>query len=139
MLGEYDRQVVSRTRTSPSVLSALAGARSPATWHHLSTQRTRVLSPGEIANIPAGRALHLDGVQWELVTLTPHTGEPWRTLTTASARRAMPRSRAPSRIGTPGSAGGDVLGRLEGSSTQCVECVPVDPVGSGRGGVGGWC
>ena len=47
-----------------------------------STQRTRVLSPGEIANIPAGRALHLDGVRWELLTLTPaHASEPWRTLT----------------------------------------------------------
>ncbi|MGH3266502.1 MAG: hypothetical protein ACRDNS_31440, partial [Trebonia sp.] len=52
-----------------------------------STQRTRVLSAGEIAGIPTGQALHLDGVNWELVTLTPaHLSEPWRTLTTLSAR-----------------------------------------------------
>jgi hypothetical protein len=45
-----------------------------------------VLSPGELANIPAGRALHLDGVRWELLTLTPaHATEPWRTLTTLGA------------------------------------------------------
>jgi hypothetical protein len=45
-----------------------------------------VLSPGEIANIPNGRALHLDGVRWELLTLTQaHAREPWRTLTTLSA------------------------------------------------------
>ena len=40
----------------------------------------------ELANIPAGRALHLDGVRWELLTLTPaHRAEPWRTLTTGTA------------------------------------------------------
>jgi type IV secretory pathway TraG/TraD family ATPase VirD4 len=68
-LGEYDRTVVTETR-----------AQIPNHWfgsqrsHSHSTQRTRVLSPGEIANIPAGHALHLDGVHWELVTLTPvHT------------------------------------------------------------------
>ena len=88
MLGEYDRQVVSRTRQQTGFLQSVIANNTPtpggtATY---STQRTRVLSPGEIANIPAGRALHLDGVQWELVTLTPaHISEPWRTLTTISA------------------------------------------------------
>jgi type IV secretory pathway TraG/TraD family ATPase VirD4 len=67
-LGEYDRQVVSSTST-----------RMPRSWQTqhgetVSTQRTRVLSPGDIANIPTGHALHLDGVRWELLTLTPsHT------------------------------------------------------------------
>ena len=89
MLGEYDRQVVSQTRTSPSLLSTLGG-NNGGTQHGttVSTQRTRLLSPGEIANIPAGYALHLDGVQWELVTLTPaYQVEPWRTLTTGPAAR----------------------------------------------------
>ncbi len=75
MLGEYDRQVVvphPTTRRARGLLSGTAGSRARARPY--STQRTRVLSPGEIANIPAGRALHLDGVRWELVTLTPaHT------------------------------------------------------------------
>jgi type IV secretory pathway TraG/TraD family ATPase VirD4 len=64
-LGEYDRKVVTETRAQ-----APGQWRTQRSFSH-STQRTRVLSPGEIANIPAGHALHLDGVRWELVTLTP--------------------------------------------------------------------
>ena len=80
MLGEYDRQMVSETRTR------VPGQWSPQKGETVSTQRTRVLSPGEVANIPAGKALHLDGVRWELVTLTPaHLREPWRTLTAPSS------------------------------------------------------
>ena len=75
-LGEYDRQVVSNTRTRvPGHGVQRAKTRS--------TLRTPVMSPGEIAGIPAGRALHLDGVSSEVLTLTPaHRSEPWRTLTT---------------------------------------------------------
>ena len=84
MLGEYDRRVVSTTRPQTSVIDLISPSASPArNSTTYSTQRTRVLSPGELANIPAGRALHLDGVRWELITLTPaHRAEPWRTLTT---------------------------------------------------------
>jgi len=64
-LGEYDRKVVSETRAQ------VPGRFTTQRSYSHSTQRTRVLSPGEIANIPAGHALHLDGVRWELVTLTP--------------------------------------------------------------------
>ncbi len=75
MLGEYDRQVISRT--SDASLFSDPGKKSRT----VSTQRTRVLSPGEIAAIPAGRGLHLDGTDWELLTLTAaHRDEPWRTL-----------------------------------------------------------
>jgi type IV secretion system protein VirD4 len=84
-LGEYDRRVVSHTSPNVGLLSMLPGSRSPIPHNSTttSTQRTRRLSPGDIAGIPAGNALHLDGVQWELVALTPaHTVEPWRTLTT---------------------------------------------------------
>jgi type IV secretion system protein VirD4 len=74
-LGEYDRQMVART-------SGSSGERSTRT-KTVSTQRTRVLSPGEVANIPAGRGLHLDGLAWELLTLTPaYAVEPWKTLAT---------------------------------------------------------
>ena len=77
MLGEYDRQVISRT--SDADLLSDPGKKSRT----VSTQRTRVLSPGEVAGIPAGRALHLDGTRWELLPLTAaHRDEPWRTLTT---------------------------------------------------------
>ncbi len=75
-LGEYDRKMVAQTTGR--------GGRdySPQRSKTVSTQRTRVLSPGELANIPAGRALHLDGLHWQLLTLTPaHRAEPWKTLT----------------------------------------------------------
>jgi type IV secretion system protein VirD4 len=75
-LGEYDRKLVARTKGYTG--GQLQGSTRSTT---VSTQRTRVLSPGEIANIPTGRALHLDGLRWELVTLTPaHAAEPWKTL-----------------------------------------------------------
>ena len=75
-LGEYDRRVVSHTRGRGRQL--LVSERSQT----VSTQRQRVLSAGEIANLPAGHALHLDGVRWELLALTPaHRCEPWETLT----------------------------------------------------------
>ena len=85
MLGEYDRQVMSHTSPSGGAIAAMLNPQGaiPQRSTTTSTQRTRVLSPGELANIPAGRALHLDGVRWELITLTPaHFVEPWRTLTT---------------------------------------------------------
>ena len=80
-LGEYDRRVVSHTR--PSMFSSAQQGRT----HTVSTQRTRVLSPGEIAGIPTDRGLHLDGLSWELIDLTPaHRSEPWRTLLTLPAQ-----------------------------------------------------
>jgi type IV secretory pathway TraG/TraD family ATPase VirD4 len=81
MLGEYDRQVISRT--SDASLFSDPGKKSRT----VSTQRTRVLSPGEVAGIPAGRVLHLDSTSWELLTLTAaHRDEPWRTLTALTGR-----------------------------------------------------
>jgi type IV secretory pathway TraG/TraD family ATPase VirD4 len=83
-LGEYDRQVTSTTRTP---LSGAGFARQTSTT--TTTQRERVLSPGDVAGVPAGHALHLDGVAWQLVRLTPaHTDEPWRTITAASSKGA---------------------------------------------------
>ncbi len=76
MLGEYDRRVMSHT--SDANLLSDPGKKTRT----VSTQRTRVLSPGEVAGIPAGEALHLDGTQWELLTLAAaHLDEPWRALT----------------------------------------------------------
>ena len=79
MLGEYDRQVISRTSDGGHWNDPRKKSRT------VSTQRTRVLSAGEVAGIPAGRALHLDGTDWELLTLTAaHRDEPWRTLITSA-------------------------------------------------------
>ena len=79
MLGEYDRQVISRT--SDASLFSDPGKRTRT----VSTQRTRVLSPGDIAGIPAGEGLYLDGTHWQRLTLTvAHHDEPWRTLTSSA-------------------------------------------------------
>jgi type IV secretory pathway TraG/TraD family ATPase VirD4 len=85
-LGEYDRQLVSRTRTRPQpglfTATGQSGYPPVQVGETVTTQRQRVLSPGEVANIPGGRALHLDGVAWQLLTTTPAYGmEPWATLT----------------------------------------------------------
>jgi type IV secretion system protein VirD4 len=86
-LGEYDRQMVSTSRGSS--ITGFLGPQQPATpprTRTVSTQRTRVLPPGEIANIPAGHALHLDGLRWQLLTITPaHSAEPWKTLSAPPA------------------------------------------------------
>jgi type IV secretion system protein VirD4 len=83
MLGDYDRQIVSRTDgMSRGPNDSLFSAGTRQSGETVSTQRTRVLSPGEVANIPTGQGLHLDGVSWELLNLTPaHNIEPFRTLT----------------------------------------------------------
>jgi type IV secretion system protein VirD4 len=86
MLGEYDRQVLAHNNPRGGALSAILAPKHHPLPHRTtttSTQRTPVLSPGEIARIPTGRALHLDGTRWELLTLTPaHLTEPWRSLST---------------------------------------------------------
>ena len=69
-LGEYDRHVASHTRPQTGFLDLLSTGPAPSRSTTYSTQRQRVLSPGEVANIPAGKALHLNGVKWELLTLT---------------------------------------------------------------------
>ena len=83
-LGEYDRRMVSTstTRAGGLLTPAPKGFPGKQTGRTTSTQRQRVLSPGEVAGIPAGSALQLDGVAWQRIRLTPaHTTEPWRTLT----------------------------------------------------------
>lgn len=84
VLGEYDRRVVSHTRSRGSGQGWFGSWQSGTT---VSTQRTRVLSPGEVAGLPAGRALHLNGAAWELLNLTPaHACEPWKSLTSEAVR-----------------------------------------------------
>ena len=91
MLGEYDRRVIAHSTPRGGAISAFLNPNQPLPRPSTtqSTQRTRVLSPGEVANIPAGHALHLDATRWELLTITPaHQTEPWRTLTTPAAPTA---------------------------------------------------
>ena len=77
-LGEYDRKVVSSSLGtseddkwfSPHGFNESVG---------YQTQRQRVLTPGEIAKLPPGQALLLQGMDWQLIGLTSwYDSEPWR-------------------------------------------------------------
>ncbi len=124
-LGEYDRQMVSTTTPRGGFGSFLAG--TPASGTSRAEQsprhRERVLSPGEIAGIPAGKALHLDGVRWELLTLTPaFQAEPWKTISrTADQRRQMSspaRGRFQGRFAAAPPGAWSVSPLVEGSETD---------------------
>ena len=78
-LGEYDRKVV-----SSSVGKGESDRLRDPDHHNESvsyqTQRQRVLTPGEIAKLPPGQALLLQGADWRLIGLTRwYEREPWRS------------------------------------------------------------
>jgi type IV secretory pathway TraG/TraD family ATPase VirD4 len=93
-LGEYDRQLVthtlgrSETREPIESLDDLLKRRRPTETESVAyhTHRQRTLSPGEIARLPPGRALHLVGTRWGLVRSTPwHRTQPWMRIAQADA------------------------------------------------------
>lgn len=79
-LGEYDRQVVSSSMgTSESDRFLDPSQYSESVSHQ--TQRQRVLTPGDIAKLPPGQGLLLQGADWQLLGLTKwFEREPWRTI-----------------------------------------------------------
>jgi type IV secretory pathway TraG/TraD family ATPase VirD4 len=80
-LGEYDRKVVSQTLGRSESDEWLS--RSPDQYSEsiaYQTQRQRVLPPGDIAKLPLGQGLLLQGSQWNLIGLTRwFEREPWRS------------------------------------------------------------
>ncbi len=79
-LGEYDRQTVSQSIgvSEPQEWFATPSQNETVTYN---TQRQRVLSPGEIAKLPHGRGLLLEGADWRTIRLTPwYESEPWRRI-----------------------------------------------------------
>ncbi|MGA8745099.1 MAG: type IV secretory system conjugative DNA transfer family protein [Solirubrobacterales bacterium] len=91
-LGEYDRQVVSSTMGRSKTDEWLR--RTPDQYNESAsyqTQRQRVLSPGEVAKLPAGRGLLLQGPEWGLIGLTRwFEREPWRRVALPFPRAAHP-------------------------------------------------
>ncbi len=87
-LGEYDRRVVSRTRGRSQSGWIRSDDPGTSSWSvSTSTVRQRVLSPGDIAQLPGGHGLLLEGARWRLLELAPwHSCEPWRTLAGAGNR-----------------------------------------------------
>jgi type IV secretion system protein VirD4 len=84
-LGEYDRQLASQTlgRSQTQIrLKKTNPTHSEGVSY--STQRQRILTPGKIAALPSGRALHLHGTRWQLIRTTRwYQTQPWRSLSEA--------------------------------------------------------
>ena len=85
-LGEYDRQVVThtlgRSRPETGFFEHSRPTDTESVAYH--TTRQRVLSPGEIACLPPGRALHLQGTRWGLIRSTPwYRSLPWKRIASA--------------------------------------------------------
>jgi type IV secretion system protein VirD4 len=77
-LGEYDRDMTSLSLGRSDPQEWLAEPTHSDTVSY-QTQRHRVLTPGEIAKLPAGRGLLLQGTDWELIALTKwYESEPWQ-------------------------------------------------------------
>jgi type IV secretory pathway TraG/TraD family ATPase VirD4 len=77
-VGEYDRQVVTHSVGHGETDKWIEHHRydDSVSWQ---TQRQRVLEPGDIAKVPAGRGLLLVGAEWGLVGLPRwFEAEPWR-------------------------------------------------------------
>jgi len=84
-LGEYDRDTVNHSlgRSDPQ---EWFGTTTHSDTVGYQTQRQRVLTPGEIARLPDGQGLLLQGADWQLLGLTPwHRSEPWKTIAGARA------------------------------------------------------
>jgi len=88
-LGEYDRVLASYSEGQSSSPHSWFPTYSSGTTY--STHRQRVLSPGEVANLPPGRALLLRGVAWSLLELTPYyQTNPWPAVLASATRAALP-------------------------------------------------
>jgi type IV secretory pathway TraG/TraD family ATPase VirD4 len=97
-LGEYDRKVVSSSRGTSETDKWLDphGYNESVSYQ---TQRQRVLTPGEVAKLPAGQGLLLRGVEWGLIRLTPwFRCEPWRRAGEESAGGAGPSPALPALV-----------------------------------------
>ena len=84
-LGEYDRDTVNHSldRSDPQEWFS-ADTHSDTVSYQ--TQRQRILTPGEIARLPDGQGLLLQGADWQLLGLTPwHRSEPWKTAGTVAS------------------------------------------------------
>ena len=85
-LGEYDRHVVNHTlgRSDPDIhfYEHAHSTDTDSVSYHTTRQRT--LPPGDIACLPLGRALHLQGTRWKLIRSTPwHRTLPWKQIASA--------------------------------------------------------
>jgi type IV secretion system protein VirD4 len=93
-LGEYDRRLVTHTLGRSETKEPLDFHKLPkptdtdSVAYH--THRQRTLPPGDIARLPPGRALHLQGTSWGLIRTTPfHRTLPWKRIAGEHTRRSQ--------------------------------------------------
>lgn len=78
--GEFDREMTSQSLGRSEPQEWLTSATESDTVSY-QTQRQRVLTPGDIAGLPKGHALLLQGMDWQLVQVTNwRETEPWLTI-----------------------------------------------------------
>jgi type IV secretion system protein VirD4 len=77
-LGEYDRDITSQSLGRSEPQEWLSEPTHSDTVSY-QTHRQRVLTPGDIAKLPPGQGLLLQGTDWELIQLTKwYESEPWK-------------------------------------------------------------
>ena len=75
--GEFDRQMVSTSRSYTPISMGQYGSVNVPTWNPTySIQRQRVLHPGDISNLPVGTGLLWQGARWGRITLGMHWRHP---------------------------------------------------------------
>jgi type IV secretion system protein VirD4 len=86
-LGEYDRNTITHTLGHSEPQEWFGATPTHSDTVSYQTQRQRVLTPGEIAHLPHGHGLLLQGADWQPIRLTKwHDTEPWRTIGTSNAQ-----------------------------------------------------
>ncbi len=106
-LGEYDREVASETfgRSHTSEPWWTFDFKESTTDTHsttYSTQRQRVLTPGEIARLPPRHALHLRGTRWQWLRTTPyHRSRPWAQIARVPSPARLDRAPAETPVLAP--------------------------------------
>jgi type IV secretion system protein VirD4 len=80
-IGEYDRELVSTSTGQTEKTDEWFGPHNHSNSVSYQTHRQRILTPGDIAQLPNGNALLLRGAAWGLIQLTPwHQYEPWTSI-----------------------------------------------------------
>lgn len=80
-IGEYDRELISSSTGQSEKTDEWFGPHNRNESISYQTHRQRILTPGEIAQLPDGHGLLLRGATWGLLELTPwHECEPWTSI-----------------------------------------------------------
>lgn len=91
-IGQYDRILTSTTTGYSTPANFLHGGSQATRSTSTSIQRQPVMEPGQIAQIPPGQALYINGTRYSTITLGPwwDPSSPWDAITRATVTAAAP-------------------------------------------------